>query len=185
MRESYSVKNAKPIANCTDKELQAVYGYAKNHAVRMKRPEMGDDFGSFLMEDLVKQGTLRYNLHWRWAEFLKLNVGNLGHKKGRAKAKARLRPVAIEKLSDDGSTRYSVPVSDKPLPDTSDTVEYLANRFKGPERIALVLYVQWGFKYVEIAHAMGVTVQRVQQILHDAFLTAKIRGFVVKPKGSK
>lgn len=183
MRKSKFLKNGKPIAKCTDDEINQVYSIARAFADRKGRPWLRDEFASALMEDIFKSGYLYYNLHWRWARFLKEYIGDLKNKKGRAKSRARCKPVSIEKLSDDSTTKYSVPVDPTPLADKSDGLASAAKHLKkSQERMSLILLIKWGFTIYEIAEVLGVTHQRVQQILESAYTLLKARKIVL-PEG--
>lgn len=182
MRTSKYVLNKKPMSECSDKELKEVMSIARMHACRKGREHMADDFASYLMEDLLKQGYLNYNLNWRWAQFLRENVGNLKHKKGRAKAFARTTAVPIESLSDGASKSklsYIVPVDPQPLPDTSEPSSHLAAKTKTlHERAVVVLKTKWGFTNAEVGEVLDVSPQRVAQIQDALTLRAKAKGWV-------
>lgn len=156
MRLAESVRNAKPISQCTDAELKKVRDIAKQHAKRKGRRHLADDFASFLLEDLARQGTLRYNLHWRWAHFLRTEVANLRCKKGRAKGLAVTKPVPIEKAI---HIRAEEPLADEKL-HWKDMLKSMDRDL----RLVAVLTFKWGFTLEEISEVMGCTRQNVQQL---------------------
>lgn len=166
MRTSKYSQKAKPIAECTDEELRMVCEYARSHAVRMKRAELANDFASFLLEDLVKQGTLYYNLRWRWAQFLRDTMGNITNKKGSAKSNAIRTQLSIEpKPGADGKLMESFPIPDpKPLPDTSAMAFAGLCKLNERERAVLLLREKWGLSLEEVAEVFNVSRERVRQI---------------------
>lgn len=168
MRTSPFVTKAKPIAECTPQELAEVRSIARAHAVRKRRPHLDDEFASYVMEDLAKQGTLYYNLHWLWATFLRGQFGNLASKQGRAKATARTKPVPIEKA-------YKI-ADTKKLPDESDPLNVLISRFHDRERAVVVLKFKWGMSDREIGDVFGISPVRVNQILQVVYQEIRAKG---------
>jgi hypothetical protein len=176
MRQSKYLENKKPISECTDKELKEVMSIARMHAKRKGKDQLADDFASFLMEDLIRQGVLYYNLNWRWSEFVRENKGNKDHKKGRAKLRGEHNPLPIEKIVD-GESHFQ-PVDLAPLPDEPDEIRLFSTRVRGAqERAVLILKSKWGFTNAEIGEVFGVSVQRIEQIHRMIERRMKARGF--------
>jgi hypothetical protein len=176
MRTSKYLNNKKPISECTDKELKEVMSIARMHAKRKGKDELADDFASFLMEDLARQGVLYYNLQWRWAQFLREQKGNLAQKKGQARALGEFKPVQIDHVVE-GETPLQ-PVDLSPLPDEPDDINLFSTRVRGAqERGFLILKSKWGFTNAEIGEVFGVSVQRIEQIHRTIERRLKARGF--------
>jgi hypothetical protein len=171
MRTAPSVTNAKLITECSDKELKKVMTIARLNANKMGRDHLADDFASYVLEDLVKQGHLRYNLGWLWATFLRGTLGNLRNEKGKAKATGRSRAVALEKALHVEDT--------KPLPSDPDPFGNVYKEFRGKDRAVLVLKFKWGFTDQEIGDALGVSCQRVNQMYQAICETIQVRRLIL------
>jgi hypothetical protein len=167
-RKSKFVQQAKPLAECTQREIELAGHAAVQHAIRMGRPHLAQDFKSFLYEDLVQQGTLYYNLRWRWASFLKRELGNLSNKKGSARAKANsIGRVDIDATvtTEDGSELQLQLEDPSPRADEPNLTKQIWEGFEGRDRAIIVLYVKWGLTIYEIAECFGCSPQNIQVLL--------------------
>lgn len=173
MRTSDAVKKAKKLRKCSNEELMQVGIYARMMAKRKNKPYLADDFASYVFEDLSRQGTLCYNLSWLWANFMRNEAGgNLKNKKGLAKARARDKlSVPVEKASE--------VVDNKPLPTDEIAWGQMLKALEPPVRASVVLKYKWGMTNREIGEVLGVSGQRIEQILQKAEVPAK-RAWIAK-----
>lgn len=157
---SDAVLNAKVLKDCTGKEVDEVRRLARIHASRNKRPQLADDFASFVMEDLVKRGAMIYNMHWLWCHFLRLELGNMSNKKGKAKLRGGFLPMQIEEA------RH---VSDKSAESPEDRIAFQerVRRMEIQRRVTTVLYFKWGFTFAEIGDVLGVSGERAAQLFRE------------------
>lgn len=171
LRSKYAMQ-AKPIGEATHKEIQQALGFARAHAARNNKGYLSEDFASHLMEFLVNQGTLYYNIHWVWEAFCRKDIGDLKHKKGKAKAEAlTFKRVSITKVTNahDQEVNHKAInealIDPKPAPDQPDRIKELADNFKESERVIMVLHYKWEFTLDEIAEVIGVSRERIRQRL--------------------
>ncbi len=180
MRTSTFATSKKPIAQCTRKEIELMFYAAKKMAGRRKRPDLAEDFASYVAEDVTKQGTLYYNLNWLWATFMRNEAGgNLRSKVGNAKAQARQNPLSIEHENHEPTIADPKPLASDVL---DDPIRRLAKKFHGRERAIVILYFKWEFTYKEIAEVYGVSGQMIQQNFQALLHKAQLNGWVVPTK---
>lgn len=148
------------------------------HAKRRGREGYGDDFASYVLEVIIKQGYLKYNLKWLWSSFLRDTVGNIANIKGRAKSEANFNPIEVEKA-------FGVSDTSVIPPDESLAFADIIDRYEGNERIILVLRFKWDFSEAEIAQVLGLSHQRVHQISSKLYRNMELRKVVSlgPPKG--
>lgn len=157
-RQSKYVLNKKLISDCDKAEIDQVRYAAKQHAIRAGREYLADDFAGFVYLDLVRQQHLNYNLHWLWATFLRGELGNLKHKKGRARATANARHQDPE---------HAIVEDPTPRADTSDPIVEICSAFEGQRRAILMLRLKWEFTHDEIGELYGCTGQNIQRIVAE------------------